>query len=188
MWSFDGDQADLQYLTTGWYFRAMNTLRTPALLHLSPEAFRAVHRQDYPTLEQLVTNATVNLLDSSGRSVLSFVVNYGDVAMLQWLLTKGPALDQQDRNGWTALHFAAQASAVEMAVLLLEAGASIDVADAYGNTPLCRAVFESRGRGAMLQLLLAHGANPDQPNASGVSPRQLAETIANFDVKQFFAQ
>ena len=56
--------------------------------------------------------------------------------------------------------------------------------DVYGNTALWRAAFESRGQGAMLKLLLAHGANPDQPNHSGMSPRQLAETIANFDVKR----
>lgn len=134
-----------------------------------------------------MTDSTINLPDNGGRSVLSVVVNYGDVVLLQWLLAKSPALDQQDRNGWTALHFAAQAYAVEMAALLLAAGASVDVSDAYGNTALWRAAFESRGRGEMLQLLLAHRANPDQPNHSGVSPRQLAKTIANFDVKQFFA-
>jgi len=166
----------------------MSKLRTPASPRLSPKAIRAVHRQDYPALEQLVTNATVNLPDSSGRSVLSFVVNYGDAAMLQWLLHKGPALDQQDRNGWAALHFAAQTYAVEMAASLLAAEATVDLPDGFGNSPLWRATFESRGRGAMLHLLLTHGANPDQPNDSGVSPRQLAETIANFDVKQFFAR
>ena len=166
----------------------MSKLRTPTSPQLSPEVIRAVHRQEYSALEQLVTNATVNLPDSYGRSVLSVVVNYGDVAMLRWLLTKGSALDQQDRNGWTALHFAAQAYAVEMAALLLAAGATVDVPDIHGNTPLWRAAFESRGRGAMLHLLLTHGANPDQSNNSDVSPRQLAETIANFDVKQFFAQ
>jgi ankyrin repeat protein len=108
--------------------------------------------------------------------------------MLQWLLPKGPALDQSDCNGWSALHFAAQAHAVEMAALLLAAGATVDVPDAYGNTPLWRAAFESRGRGEMLQLLLANGANPDRANDSGMSPRQLAETIANFDVKQLFRE
>lgn len=166
----------------------MSKPRTPASPQLSPEVVRAVHQRDYPALEQLVTNTTVNLPDSYGRSLLSLVVNYGDAALLAWLLPKGPALDQQDRNGWAALHFAAQAHAVEMAALLLAAGATVDVADAYGSTPLWRAAFESRGRGELLQLLLAHGANPDQPNDSGVSPRQLAQTIANFDVKQFFAQ
>ncbi|UOQ71477.1 ankyrin repeat domain-containing protein [Hymenobacter cellulosilyticus] len=134
-----------------------------------------------------MTDSTINLTDSNGRSLLSLVVNYGDAAMLQWLLPKGPALDQQDCNGLTALHFAAQAYAVEMASLLLIAGATVDVTDAYGNSPLWRATFESRGQGGMLKLLLAHGANPDQANDSGVAPRQLAETIANFDVKQFFA-
>lgn len=95
----------------------MRKLRPPASPRLSPEVIRAVHRQGFPASEQLVTNATVNLPDSNGRSVLSLVVNYGDAAMLQWLLTKGPALDRQDRNGWTALHFASQPYAVEMAAL-----------------------------------------------------------------------
>lgn len=164
----------------------MSKSRTPILPLLSPEVTSAVHRHDYSALEQLVTGATINLPDSSGRTVLSLVVNYGDAVMLKWLLSQGPELNKPDRNGWTALHFAAQAHAVEKAALLLEAGASADVPDAYGNTPLWRATFESRGRGEMLQLLLAHGANPDQANDSGVTTRQLAETIANFDVKQFF--
>ena len=165
----------------------MSKSRTSASPRLSPEVTSAVHRRDYPALEQLVTDTNLNLPDSGGRSVLSLVVNHGDETLLQWLLAKGPALDQQDRNGWTALHFAAQAYAVDMAALLLAAGTQVDVPDAYGNTALWRAAFESRGQGAMLKLLLAHGANPNQPNHSGMSPRQLAETIANFDVKQFFA-
>jgi ankyrin repeat protein len=164
----------------------MSKLRPLTSPRLSSEAIRAVHRQDYQALEQLVTTATVNLPDSSGRSLLSFVVNYGDAAMLRWLLTKGPALDQQDCNGWAALHFAAQTYAIEMSALLLAADATVDMPDAFGNTPLWRATFESRGRGALLGLLLTHGANPDQPNNNSVSPRQLAETIANFNVKQFF--
>ncbi|MBC6613317.1 ankyrin repeat domain-containing protein [Hymenobacter sp. BT507] len=165
----------------------MSKSRTSSSPRLSPKVVGAVHRRDYLALEQLVTDSTIDLSDDYGRTVLSLVSNYGDVVLLQWVLRKGPALDRQDCNGWTALHFAAQAYAVEMAALLLEAGARVDVSDAYGNTALWRATFESRGQGAMLQLLLAHGANPDQPNNNGVSPRQLAETIANFDVKQFFA-
>ncbi|SMC00696.1 Ankyrin [Hymenobacter roseosalivarius DSM 11622] len=74
-----------------------------------------------------------------------------------------------------------------MAELLLQAGATVDLPDAYGNTPLWRATFESHGRGAMLKLLLAHGADPAQQNHSGVSPLQLAESIANYNVKQFYA-
>ena len=100
----------------------MSKSRTSTSPRLSPEVTSAVHRRYYPALEQLVTDTNLNLPDSGGRSVLSLVVNHGDETLLQWLLAKGPALDQQDRNGWTALHFAAQAYAVDMAALLLAAG------------------------------------------------------------------
>ena len=69
--------------------------------------------------------------------------------------------------------------------ILLRAGAMVDAQDTRGNTPLWRAVFESRGRGDTIQALLAAGANPDLPNQSGVTPGQLAERIANLDVAQF---
>lgn len=69
---------------------------------------------------------------------------------------------------------------------LLEAGARVDSVDNYGNTPLWRAVFGSCGRGDMIQLLLAAGANPHAKNLSGVSPFDLASSIGNYDVKQFF--
>lgn len=165
----------------------MSKTRKAATIHLSDDVMRAVHRKDYLLLEQLVTNSTVNLTTSAGRSLLSMVVSYGDTFMLEWLLTKHPDLDQQDPNGWTALHFAAQAYAMDKAELLVQAGATVDRSDAYGNTPLWRAVFEARGRGDMLRLLLTHGANPLHQNHSGISPLQLADTIANYDIKQFFA-
>lgn len=37
------------------------------------------------------------------------------------------------------------------------------------------------------QPLLRSGADPDTHNKAGRSPRQLAETIANYDLAQFFA-
>jgi hypothetical protein len=49
------------------------------------------------------------------------------------------------------------------------------------------ATFESKGRGDLIRLLLAKGADPDAPNGSGVSPRHLAERIGNYEVKGFFA-
>jgi ankyrin repeat protein len=70
--------------------------------------------------------------------------------------------------------------------LLINSGAKVDAADKYGNTPLGRATFNSRGRGEVIRILLDHGANRDLPNKSGVSPVKLANTIGNYDVKQFF--
>jgi len=45
-----------------------------------------------------------------------------------------------------------------MARLLLDSGASIDSRDANGNTPLSTAVFNSRGRGELIELLRQRGA------------------------------
>ena len=153
---------------------------------LSDDAIRAMHRKDFIGLEALVTPATVNLKDGSGRTLLSKMVVFGDAHMIEWMLAKQPLLDIQDNYGWTALHFAAQFHDVEVAEKLLSVGAALDTQDAHGNTPLWRAVFESRGRGEMIKLLLANGANATLRNQSGNSALELANTIVNFDVKQFF--
>jgi hypothetical protein len=59
--------------------------------------------------------------------------------------------------------------------------------DSLGNTPLWRATFESRGRGEVIRLLRAAGADPWHANRSGVSPVALARAISNYDVAQFYA-
>jgi ankyrin repeat protein len=51
--------------------------------------------------------------------------------------------------------------------------------------PLSHAVFESRGRGEMIRLLLSFGADKALKNKHGVSPENLARTIANYDVSIF---
>jgi len=56
-------------------------------------------------------------------------------------------------------------------------------ADQHGNSPLWRAVFAYRGSSSAIIALKAAGADLDLPNTSGVSPRSLAATIANYDVK-----
>jgi len=68
---------------------------------------------------------------------------------------------------------------------LLEAGAEVDAKDSFGNTALHRAVFESEGRGEVIKALLDAGADQYVKNNYGVSPRSLAETIANYDVLPF---
>lgn len=154
---------------------------------LSDAAIWAVRRNDYVTLGELVTISTANTVDESGRPLLTHIVLHGDVRMVRWMLNLQPLLDRQDQDGWAPLHFAAQQYAMDIAAVLLDAGASIDLQDKYGNTPLWRATFESRGRGDMIRLLLARGADAERENYSGISPKALAHTIANFDVKQFFA-
>ena len=69
--------------------------------------------------------------------------------------------------------------------LLLANYADVDAQDKQGNIPLFRTAFESRGRGEAIRLHLAAGADRKTKNKYGVSPEELANTIANYDVKQF---
>ncbi|MEM9492603.1 MAG: ankyrin repeat domain-containing protein, partial [Myxococcota bacterium] len=74
----------------------------------------------------------------------------------------------------------------EIAGMLIGRGANVNATDGYGNTVIARAVYDSRGRGEIIETLLAHGADPDIRNERGISAIELAHTIANYDVKQFF--
>jgi truncated hemoglobin YjbI len=72
----------------------------------------------------------------------------------------------------TPLHTAARRDNVVVASVLLIAGADLEARDIKGETPLRRAL-NCRQPG-MIDLLLAHGANPDSPDKRGVTPRQVA--------------
>ena len=79
--------------------------------------------------------------------------------MVRLLIKSNADVSARDNDGWTPLHFATQNHSVDIAQLLLGAGASVDAEDVHGNTPLWRAVFESRGRGEIIGLLLRAGAD-----------------------------
>lgn len=125
-------------------------------------------------------------IDHYGRTELHYAAAEGATERVEELLATGLAADGPDDDGWTPLHYAAQASSAPVARLLLNAGAAVDSQDRHGNTPLFRAVFSSRGEGALIELLLASGADPRTENAHGVSPVGLAHSIANYDVARFF--
>jgi ankyrin repeat protein len=66
-------------------------------------------------------------------------------------------------------------------------GARVDPVNRHGNTPLWDAVFNSKGRGELIELLRAAGADPRYANAAGQTPLSLARLIANYEVAQFFS-
>jgi ankyrin repeat protein len=125
-------------------------------------------------------------VDELGRAPLHIAAAGGTSEGLKEMLRTGIDPNAQDDNGWTALHFAAQAGSVECVRALLAAGARVDLRDNHGNTPLFRAVFESRGDGSIITMLREAGADAHSTNGHGVSPVQLARSIGNYDVVQFF--
>jgi ankyrin repeat protein len=125
-------------------------------------------------------------LDGEGRSSLHYAALDGDVDALRSAVVMGADVDLQDRNGYTPLHLAAQQAQVEAAEALLAMCARVDLQDRYGNQPLWTAVFNFRGDGRVIQMLLAHGADPGHCNRAGKAPAELARSIANSPVAQFF--
>ncbi|MBB4634024.1 ankyrin repeat domain-containing protein [Longimicrobium terrae] len=128
----------------------------------------------------------LNTRDRAGGTALMAAVLAGRRDMAEAVLARGADVNAKDKRGWTALHFAAQDYQLEVAGLLLDHGADPNAQDEHGNGPLSRATFNSQGRGEVIRMLLSKGADPQIKNAHGVSAIDLANTISNYDVKQFF--
>jgi len=148
---------------------------------------RAVMTHSHSVVKQAIANGEdIEMLDGLGRSPLFYAVQDGDISVISELLEHGADPNKPDKNGEVPLHFAAREFRSEAARMLLKHGAVVDAQDEHGNTPLGHAVFDSRGRGEMIKLLLSSGADRTLKNKHDVSPLELANTIANFNVRQFF--
>lgn len=120
------------------------------------------------------------------RTPLILAVIDKKLEIVKLLIKNGADVNIQDKLGWSALHYAAQDYSLDIAKFLLENGALVNNQDENGNTPLFKAVFNSKERGQMIHLLLEFGANKNLENNYGVSPFQLAKTIGNYDIEKFF--
>ena len=149
-----------------------------------PAAIDAVLSRDLEKLKA-VRREDVDTKDRAGRTALHHAILSGELSAVRWLVANGADPGAKDNECWTPLHYAAQEHRPDIARSLLDGGALVDAADANGNTPLWRAVFDSRGRPEMIQCLLSYGADRTLANQHGVSPLDLAKTIANYDVLRF---
>lgn len=125
-------------------------------------------------------------LDRVGRSEVHYAAAEGRLADVEERLRAGAGPGQPDANGWRPLHFAAQGQHADVAEALIRAGADVDAVDAQGRTPLAVALFNvCDGEGHVVRVLLDAGADPDRKNLSDISPRDLAEKVANYDLMRF---
>jgi uncharacterized protein len=125
-------------------------------------------------------------VDKLGRTPMHYAAATGDASAIAALLSRGANVNATDDNGWSPLHFSTQENRLEISRVLLAAGANVDAVDTNGNTPLSNAVFSSKGRGDLIELLRTYGADPLRKNHHGISPLGLARSIGNFDVRRFF--
>jgi len=100
-------------------------------------------------------------------------VKRGDKDAVLALLRAHVPVDSPSGDGSTALHWAAYEDNVGLAELLLAAHADIAaVTRDNAITPLLIAC--QNGSAPMIELLLKHGANANQPNALGTTPLMMA--------------
>lgn len=103
----------------------------------------------------------VNVVDSSGRTAISYMAGNGASAMLELALTfEGVDPNLPDNEGNTPLHFTAQAGQAECLNILLQRcpDIEVDARNASGFTPLMKAALQGRTKCA--KILLFAGANP----------------------------
>lgn len=154
------------------------------------ELVALVYAKNLPELTRLKeTGVDLDVVDRDGRTLLMHAVldTEAQPEVVRWLLANGAKVDHADRAArYTALHFSTQDQRRELVEILLAAGASIDPLDAYGNSPLWRAVMNSRGDLDLIRILVSKGAKPDLENKRGVSPRKLAKTIGSEPILAIF--
>ncbi|HEX2750246.1 MAG TPA: ankyrin repeat domain-containing protein [Verrucomicrobiales bacterium] len=147
----------------------------------------AVLRSDPGELERCLRlfPERINEVDTHHRTALIHAVIQKGEKLVDLLIKSKCDPNKQDKAGNCPLHYSAQNYTPNILKMLLGSGASVDLGDEHGNSPLFRAVFNSQGRGEIITLLLKADADRDLKNFYGVSPLELAQTIGNYNVKQF---
>lgn len=144
--------------------------------------------------------ANIEARNAEGATPLITASGRGDLALVTLLVQQQARVDATDRSGNTALHEASFYGWPQCVEALLAAGAQTSTRNALAFTPLHQAVRrfweisgESRterlGRQAnVIDVLLHHGADPNQRDASGRTPVVLAVESSNGWLRQAFAR
>ena len=124
---------------------------------------------------QALIDYDINSKDKYGSNLLHYyIMNYKSIVhpagvIIPEFVKKGLDINEKRKDGRTALYLSVQYQLKGIFELLLNHNADIDMQDGF-----------------FIEQLLKNGANPDIKNNYGVSPKSLARTIANYDVRRFF--
>ncbi len=103
-----------------------------------------------------------------------------DAATMKKLIAQGADVNVPEGDGMTALHWAAEHGDSAMTSTLLRANANVKATTRIGSyTPL--ELASRSGSPAVVKALLAAGADPNRPDASGATALHLAAAAGNPD-------
>lgn len=124
-------------------------------------------------------------LDASGRSLLWYAAHDGDLQEVVRLAEVFPGtIDKADDLGHTPLRIAVARGNKEIVDRLIALGSDVDSPDQHNDGPLWEAMRQACFSQAsprsidVVKALLSAGANPDQVDTFGQSPRSVAQRNA----------
>jgi ankyrin repeat protein len=150
--------------------------------------------EDIDAFKKSLNDYDVNQTDNYGNNILHYcILNIDNIKipfkiLFTELVNKGLDINakQTKKDQRTALHLAVLIKSKEIFDQLIDANVNIDPQDVNGNTPLWLSIMNYRkdDDGYFPKILLYKGANPKLKNIYGVSPKKLANTISNYDIKK----
>ncbi len=152
---------------------------------LSREVMRAIFDGDVERFEALVAQGfdvhTVTQPDNWNllhRALVSLSIP-PIPRMIEHLVRRGVGVNVADRYGNTPLHYAARRKDKEDMEVLLQAGAHVDVLNNHRITPLRLMLSTKPTDLAAVEVLLKHGADPEQHIPGSSSVVEYARTISH---------
>lgn len=143
----------------------------------NPSLMLAIRNQSWKVVDTLLANrrTNVNIENEARETPMMYLALMGETERLRDLQARG---GQINRIGWSPLHYAASKGHEETVRYLLSQKAIVNAPAPDGTSPLMMAALS--GKRAVVDLLLAAGADPSMQNAQGLSPADWARS-ANHD-------
>jgi ankyrin repeat protein len=144
--------------------------------------FYAVTAGDVQTAESLLSagaklESRMNVLGLFSVWPLTFATLGDEARLVDFLLGKGANVNDVDADGLSALSWAVLTNHVKTLQVLLARGAEVNRVDNFGMTPLLYAASIDFGDTAVLEKLIAAGANVQAKNKQGHTAFELAKAF-----------
>ena len=175
------------------------------IYHSDVPLIEAIAKDDLASALSLVhAGAPLNVVDKGDYTPLEFAISYGHADIAEELLKAGADPNFANRQGTTPLMMAAWSNNLHFAKLLLSKGVNVNAVDADGETALMATLHncpdgmpfsldgpaeddlkskidahQSCSDGAMVQLLLDGGADPNVKSHTGVTALLIASIMGN---------
>jgi uncharacterized protein len=155
----------------------------PSRSELTPLAAAAYNGNDRIVADLLAHGAGPDAADATGKPPLVYAAARGFTPVVRRLLAAGIDPKRAYANDLTAVMWAAgyedgfgERDAIDVITLLLDAGAPVDAVDNRGRTALM--IAAEQGHSAVVDALLARGANPAIRDKAGLRAADLATDTA----------